>query len=274
MDQETVDLGWARIGAEGISALHSALKEPLNSVRHINLANNFLDIESFRILGDILKIPSQLESLNLANNEISLAGASYIASGLQHNCGLQRLYLSHTSLQAAGVALIADAIDKNSNLTVLDISHCNIGDEGAKSIASMLQRDTGLRTLTIYSNDIRGDGAKAMFASLHDNMNLQRLYFGPGNQLPNGAVQLLSDYLSRQQSTIETLDVSGSDISDQGFKLLGAALKKQPKVKELAVKASDMSKSSTAKRFFNDLSGNTVLRCVHAPTVRISKSIH
>ena len=207
-------------------------------------------------------LPSQLESLNLANNEISLAGAAYIAAGLQDNRGLQRLYLSHTSLQAEGTALISDAIDKNSNLAVLDISHCNIGDEGAKSVATMLQRDTGLKTLTIYSNDIRGDGAKAIFAALHHNSNLQRLYFGPGNQFPNGAAQLLSDYLTWQQCTLETLDISGTDVSEHVFKLLGAALKRQPKIKELAVKANDMSKASTAKRFFNDLTGNTVLRCV------------
>lgn len=237
-----------------------AMKDQQNIVQHLNLANNFLDDQCYKILGDILKVRSKLTSINLANNEVSLIGARYIADGLRQNKGLQRLYLSHTSLQAAGATAIFEAITAQSSLSVLDVSHCNIGDDGAAAAGEMLKRNTSLSTLTIYANDIRRHGGKALFGALRQNSNIQKLFFGPGNQIGNSAMQNLADYLVWADCSLITLDISGSDISAVGIKILGDALSEQGALKELSIKANDLSNAGTAKKFFQKISLNKVLR--------------
>lgn len=260
LNQETVDLGWARIGPNGMRALLTAFTDPTNEIQHINLANNFLDLECFSILKDILKFSSKLKSINLANNDIDLEGAMFLAEGLKENIGLERLYLSHTSLQAEGSKLIFEAIYSHSSIAVLDISHCNIGDQGAQAAADLIKRNTSLTTLTIYANDIRIEGSRAVFRSLHENSNIRRLYFGPGNQLSSKAALLLSEYLKWDKCSLQTLDIAGTGISGDSATLLSAALSKKSSLLELSIKANEILKAAVGKRFFTDLSTNQGLR--------------
>jgi Ran GTPase-activating protein (RanGAP) involved in mRNA processing and transport len=74
-----------------MSAILSSIQDPTNKIRHINLANNFLDNECYRILGQILQTKSNLVSLNLSNNDILLVDAALLAAGLRANRGLERL---------------------------------------------------------------------------------------------------------------------------------------------------------------------------------------
>ena len=246
-----------------MASIYQALQDPAHNIRHINLANNFLDEECYRIVGDILRLQSKLSSLNLANNLVSPEAALSMAAGLKNNTNLQRLYLSHTSLNADGAAAILNAINSEGSLSVLDISHCNIGDDGAREVAALLKRNTAVETLTIYANDIRAVGGKAIFDGLLHNTKLKRLYYGPGNVLPNSAMNLLSDYLVQEHATLKTLDISGTGVQSGGWSLLGEALKKPTiSLSELSLKANDLSKGVIAKKFINAISENHILRCV------------
>ncbi|KAK0130830.1 NLR family CARD domain-containing protein 3 [Merluccius polli] len=139
---------------------------------------------------------------------------------------LRELDLRTNDLQDSGVKLLSAGLGSpHCRLETLRLSGCLVTQEGCASLASVLSfNSSSLRELDLSINDLQDSGVELLSAGLgspHCRLETLRL---TGCNLSEFCCEALASVLSSTSSSLRELDLSTNDLQDSGVKLLSAGL--------------------------------------------------
>jgi Ran GTPase-activating protein (RanGAP) involved in mRNA processing and transport len=199
---QSLALRYSTLGSAGLAELAPALYHN-TSIKVLDISsNNFNDMESARLLRDIIRCNKTMTALDVSRNSFGrILGA---------------------------VECIADSLGSNSTLMKIDLSSCELGNGGVSTLAQKLgSQNTTLQKLTLSTNSITSTGVgillEAMEQSSHHiaDLDLQR------NLIGNEGASILALALGKNAlPNLTRLSLSQCGIGDDGFIALVLALKK------------------------------------------------
>ncbi|XP_065133778.1 NACHT, LRR and PYD domains-containing protein 12-like [Paramisgurnus dabryanus] len=203
---ETLNLSGCKVTAAGFCDLASALRSnPSSHLRELNLGYNNPEVSGVKQISDLLKDPHcTLETLDLYDCKVTAAGFCDLASALRSNPSshLRDLNLGNNNPEVSGVKQISDLLkDPHCTLETLNLSCCEVTDEGFCDLASALRSNP--------------------------SSHLRDLNLGYNNPEVSGVKQI-SDLLKDPHCTLETLNLSCCEVTDEGFCNLASALRSNP----------------------------------------------
>ena len=165
---EYLDLGWNRIGGEGISSALATLAKSSFEVKFY-FYDNPLEASSLMVFRDALchHQPSNLTELHLEGSLSSNAdtNADFILA-LDHCHHLSVLDLSRNNLHAPGGGALGIVLPKLS-LNELKVNEAMLGDEGIAALAHSLDGTCYIGTLDLVNNDIHASGVLYLAKSIY-----------------------------------------------------------------------------------------------------------
>ncbi|XP_030205742.1 NACHT, LRR and PYD domains-containing protein 12, partial [Gadus morhua] len=210
-------------------ALASVLSSNSSSLRELDLSTNDLKDSGVILLSGGLGSPHcKLETLRLSGCDMSGRCCEALASALSSNSlSLRELDLSSNRLQDSGMKLLSAGLGSpNCALETLRLNGCCLSKGGCEALASVLSSNSSsLRELDLGTNNLKDDsGVKLLSAGLespHCTLETLRL---SGCQMSERCCEALASVLSSTSSSLRELDLSTNDLQDSGVKLLSAGL--------------------------------------------------
>eukprot|EP00051_Salpingoeca_urceolata_P010535 m.128974 g.128974 ORF g.128974 m.128974 type:complete len:885 (-) comp16750_c0_seq8:1316-3970(-) len=229
---DTVIVPDNRMGAEGVAALMesfanndvirdldlacniirsggkavAAFLGPSQSIRNVNLSENFLGDKEAAALAEAVAENTSLEQLNLSRNQLGETAGANFGRALQANSSLQELDLSWNNIRLRGATLLASGIGAHAKLRVVHLQWNGFADDGAKAVAAALKATSSIEFLDLSRNRIGDEGAIAIGSALEGNTSVKTLLLS-GNALGFVGVSALLTAAIRNQ-TFTKLDLS------------------------------------------------------------------
>lgn len=166
-----------------------------------------------------------------------LPAASTIAEVLEQQETLTEINLSSLSIKDEEVERLADMIVQRCTIiTHIDLSSTGITDEGAKKLAAALIKCPNIVYLNLAKNPIGAHGgialAKVPWCCGKSTPGKRFLHFDLSHcPIGNTGVCWLADYLT--WSTLEHIDLSYTEVGDEGTERLAFALPQCEKLRVL-----------------------------------------
>jgi Ran GTPase-activating protein (RanGAP) involved in mRNA processing and transport len=207
---QTLALTFSNLGSAELAELAPALYHN-TSIKVLDISgNDFNDIDSARLLRDLVRCNKTITTLDLSGNHFGrvLGAVECIGDGLgsnstllkidlsqcrlrdddvstlaqklvSQNKTLQKLALGWNSITSTGVGMLLETMEQNNNsITDLDLQRNQyIGDEGASLLARSLGNNAlpNLTRLSLSSCGIGDDGFIALVSALEQNTSLLHL---------------------------------------------------------------------------------------------------
>jgi len=187
------------VGPDGWSHLLSLLGSGVCKLKKFHLCrNNYIGNEGVDALSNGLRgIGSSLKELVLEDNSIDSEGLSTLVEALQTCTGLEILHLSGNDFSSAtaGLSSLSDWLQNAPmNLKYLSLSYCRINDEGLLAF---------------------NEGAANQCRSL---------YLRGNETITTVGLRYLSDSIRSDSCRVESLDLEGIPIGDDGMEVLAQGL--------------------------------------------------
>lgn len=181
-----------------------------------------------------------------------------------------------------GLPELCDMLKYSYSLHTLNLSRNLFDDQACTVLAEFLRTDTQLRELYLHHNQITQQGAMELFASLQynntklDTLNLESNHITLNNnynvpEMPNlkmlilasnplgvPGMQALTGMLTNKRSTLKWLDLSETEVGDQGVALLAQALAVNCTLEHVMLSGNGLS-DEAAKSMAWMLENNTTL---------------
>jgi Ran GTPase-activating protein (RanGAP) involved in mRNA processing and transport len=191
------------LGSVGLTELAPALYHN-TSIKVLDISgNNLNNIESAKLLQEILRCNTTITTLDLSGN----------------------IFWRTTG----AVQCIADGLGSNSTLLKIDLSSCALGDGGVSTLAQTLgSRNTTLQKLTLNNNAISATGVGVLLEAMgHNSNHITDLDLGYNRLVGNDGASVLARYLGNNAlPNLTRLSVYNCGIDDDGFIALVSALEK------------------------------------------------
>eukprot|EP00294_Goniomonas_avonlea_P007844 CAMPEP_0114561752 /NCGR_PEP_ID=MMETSP0114-20121206/12168_1 /TAXON_ID=31324 /ORGANISM="Goniomonas sp, Strain m" /LENGTH=731 /DNA_ID=CAMNT_0001747401 /DNA_START=118 /DNA_END=2313 /DNA_ORIENTATION=+ len=183
-------------------------------------------------VSEFLLVNRGLRKIILENNNIGDSGCLALVPGLENSRTLIELHLSRNKITGKGAAALASALASNRTLTLLDLSTSDnpnenaVGDEGCVALGRAVATNNVFLYLNLSGrNSISPTGAGALGQGLSMmSCGLQSLNLS-GNNVGNNGAQYLSNGLKQNRSLTE-LKLSNCNIFDEGIAELGKGIRK------------------------------------------------
>ena len=237
---DTLDLKRNNIGNRGAQLLARSMEGiPLKA---LNVRNNNIEASGIRELARVL--PATMEILIISGNPIGDQGAECIAKILG-NKPIEFLNMSGNSLSAQGAYFLLGSLSnkyiktlhlggnnlkdlsldlpvtswQNSTLSKLDLGGANLGEKGIENLSKILP-DMRLGVLDLASNSIDQASLEILSRTLPPSLNTLNL---SANKIDAKVIPTLIHTLRRLKE-LQTLNLAGNNMGDDGVKVLGEYL--------------------------------------------------
>ncbi|XP_078022797.1 NACHT, LRR and PYD domains-containing protein 12-like isoform X9 [Epinephelus lanceolatus] len=266
---ETLSLRSCRLSAECCRPLTSALSSS-SDLKELDLRGNQLMDQGAELLSDWLRKPQcRLKTLRLAHCEFTERGCAALGSSLESNpahlrvldlasndlrdgdvtnlceflaeprCGLETLSLKSCRLSAGCCRSLTSALSSSSDLKELDLRGNQLMDQGAELLSDWLRKpQCGLKTLRLADCKFSERGCAALGSSLKSNPAHLRVLDLTGNDLTDGDVTKLCEFLAEPRCGLETLSLNYCRLSAGCCRSLTSALSSSSDLKELDLRGN------------------------------------
>eukprot|EP00808_Paulinella_micropora_P000450 g49025.t1 len=170
----SLDLRACGIWSEGAVDFVDAFKENKTLTWLDTSKNGF----SGKIIGNILKTNTALETLSMRDHNIGPEDLEGIVTGLLGNNTLTAIDFgdNRSSYMREKIAIMfCKVLQENKTLTSLDLSMCDIGSDGFKHLAEILKENKSLETLILTKNPGGLERVAALSEMLQTNDTLTTL---------------------------------------------------------------------------------------------------
>jgi Ran GTPase-activating protein (RanGAP) involved in mRNA processing and transport len=211
----SLDLESSALGSAGLAEIAPALYRN-TSIKTLDLTTNDLDdIESSKLLRELLRRNKTITSLCLDRNVFgrNTAAARSIFEGVRSNTSLQQLDLRGCGLRDQGISLLANALVARN--------------------ASMVELALGFNEITVVGlHALLDNGVEAVKTLAKLNLTL--------NPIGSGGATILADALGRNvMPSLKQLDLNFCGIEDDGFVAVVSALEQNTSLQILDLKNND-----------------------------------
>ncbi|KAG7487362.1 hypothetical protein MATL_G00022450 [Megalops atlanticus] len=223
---QTALLDSCNLSKECCEALASAISSNSSSLRELDLSDNDLQDSGVELLSAGLKNPHcKLETLRLNKCNISEKCSEVLTSAISSNSSsLRELDLSDNDLQDSGVQLLSAGLgNPHCELETLRLNRCNLSKECCEILASAVS-SSSLRELDLSDNDVQDSGVELLCVGLgnpHCKLETLRL---SGCQITERGCGYLASVLHSNPSQLRELDLSYNHPGDSGVRVLSAGL--------------------------------------------------
>ncbi|KAM9339294.1 LOW QUALITY PROTEIN: uncharacterized protein ABDE67_016959 [Symphorus nematophorus] len=226
-----LDLSYNHPGDSGVKLLSAAQEDPHCRLETLRLSGCNLSWRSCEALSSVLSSQSsRLRELDLSNNDLQDVGVKVLSAGLRSTyCVLETLRLSGCLITEEGCSSLASALRSNpSHLKELDLSYNHPGDSGVELLSGLDDPHWRLETLSLSACLITEEACGSLASALSSNPSHLRDLDLSDNDLQDSGVKLLSIGLESQYCKLETLSLSGCQITEKGCGSLASALRSNP----------------------------------------------
>jgi Ran GTPase-activating protein (RanGAP) involved in mRNA processing and transport len=232
---QSFELASSDLGSAGLAELAPALYHN-TSIKVLDISeNNLSDMESARLLRDIIRYNKTITTLDLSGNNFgeTVGAVDCIAEGLGSNSTLLKIDLSSCRLRDAGVSTLAQTLgSRNTTLQKLTLGGNMITSAGVGVLVETMEQHNShhITDLDIQSNPIGNEGASLLARSLGNNAlpNLTSLSLCDCCIRDDGFIALASAL--EQNTSLLHLDSRNYGFSERAFLALAESL---PEIKVL-----------------------------------------
>ncbi|XP_073700442.1 uncharacterized protein [Garra rufa] len=202
--------------------------------------------ESCSALATVLISNHILKELDMSNNNLQDSGVKKLQNGLENtNCTLEKLRLSDCSITEEGYKALASALRSNpSHLIELDLTGNDPGQSGVKELIDLLQDpNCQLKTMRFL-----GPAADEACQYVTGIVGKNPLFLRDLNlsecELGNTRINQIAALLQDKHCKLNTLILNNSGITEEGCRVLAAALNLNPSnLKELNLSKNTLGNS-------------------------------
>ena len=136
----------------GIEHLTIAL-ENTDRLKMLDLSENDLGSQNFKLLLRLFPKNTQIEVLNIADCKVDATGAVELCRILEKsNKGLKNLYFRNSKIGDEGAHAVANLIKGNVSMVELEVFNCGITEKGGSAIGEALKTNFCIEKLSIGEN--------------------------------------------------------------------------------------------------------------------------
>ncbi|XP_049428083.1 NACHT, LRR and PYD domains-containing protein 12-like isoform X8 [Epinephelus fuscoguttatus] len=233
---EELDLSRNKLQDSGVTLLSDGLKSPNCKLQRLRLADCQFTERGCAALGSSLKSnPAHLRVLDLTGNDLRDGDVTKLCEFLaEPRCGLETLSLNSCRLSAECCRSLTSALSSSSDLKELDLSYNQLMDQGAELLSDWLRKpQCRLKTLRLARCQFTERGCAALGSSLKSNPAHLRVLDLTGNDLRDGGVTKLCEFLAEPRCGLETLSLNSCMLSAGCCRPLTSALSSSSDLKEL-----------------------------------------
>ncbi|KAL7403656.1 hypothetical protein ABVT39_003388 [Epinephelus coioides] len=219
-----------------VTKLCEFLAEPRCGLETLSLKSCMLSAECCRSLTSALSSSSDLKELVLSWNHLMDQGAELLSDWLRKpQCRLKTLRLAHCKFTERGCAALGSSLKSNpAHLRVLDLTGNDLRDSDVTKLCEFLAEPRcGLETLRLARCQFTERGCAALGSSLKSNPAHLRVLDLTGNDLRDGDVTNLCEFLAEPCCGLETLSLKSCRLSAECCRSLTSALSSSSDLKEL-----------------------------------------
>ena len=152
--------------------------------------------------------------------------------------------LSECYLGINSIKLISKILYTSDRISRLNLTRNNLGDYGIEILINSIKNSMSLISLNITSNSITHKGGKIIFQLLQDqqsiiDLNISSIEGTNRNRLTALGIKNIECFLNNN-IFIETFNISGNSIKDEGFKLICQGLNDNNSLLNLNVSNNDI----------------------------------
>ncbi|KAL2086396.1 hypothetical protein ACEWY4_017455 [Coilia grayii] len=262
---------------EGVELLCVGLRHPQCKLQTLRLKQCHLSKASCDRMASVLQgTSSPLRELDMSDNDLQDEGVELLCVGLRHpQCKLQTLRLDWCHLSKASCDMMASVLQGTSSpLRELDMSDNDLQDEGVELLCVGLRHpQCKLQTLRLNQCHLSKASCDMMASVLQGTSSPLRELDMSDNDLQDEGVELLCVGLRHPQCKLETLRLSGCQITHKGCSFLASALKSNPSyLKELELSYNHPGDSGVREltdRLNDPKCKLETLRCDHGGECRL-----
>ena len=180
--------------------------------------------------------------------------------------------LSELFLGINSIIIISSILFNSDRISRLNLTRNNLGDAGVKILINSIKNSHSLVSLNITSNSITHKGGEIIFGELANqqsiiDLNVSSIEGTNRNRLTADGIKNIEKFL-KKNFFVETLNICGNSIKDEGFITLSKGLNNNQTLNKLIISNNDihpkglelgLDEISTNKLYSLNISNNPIL---------------